>query len=114
MKQTLCRPRKPKEPEICDREPDERLETYDDVVDGRHQLRDCHKNLLAWARNGPCVASRPSQNGPSAVPLPRVLPRPFLPPANAGTAAPPASGRAIRTEGRNASVNFPRKGRSRR
>jgi hypothetical protein len=41
MKQTLCRPRKPKEPGICDREPDEKLETYDDVVDDYiHRYRD--------------------------------------------------------------------------
>src|SRR4051812_11239606 len=33
MKPTLCRPRKPKEPVICDPEPDESLETYDDMVD---------------------------------------------------------------------------------
>src|SRR5438132_4846508 len=33
MKPTVCRPRKPKEPGICDREPDERLEIYDDIVD---------------------------------------------------------------------------------
>jgi hypothetical protein len=33
MKQTFCRPRKPGKPGICDREPDESLETYDDVVD---------------------------------------------------------------------------------
>jgi hypothetical protein len=33
MKQTICRPRKPKEPGICYREPDERPESYDDVVD---------------------------------------------------------------------------------
>lgn len=32
MKQSLCRPRKPSEPGICEREPDESLETYDDVV----------------------------------------------------------------------------------
>src|SRR5262245_59992695 len=32
MKQTLCRPRKSRESGICDREPDEDLETYDDVV----------------------------------------------------------------------------------
>lgn len=33
MKPTLCRPRMPKGPGICDREPNENLETYDDVVD---------------------------------------------------------------------------------
>jgi hypothetical protein len=33
VKPTLCRPRKPNLPGICDREPDEALATYDDVVD---------------------------------------------------------------------------------
>jgi hypothetical protein len=33
MKQTLCLPRKPKRPGICYREPDEGLESYDNVID---------------------------------------------------------------------------------
>jgi hypothetical protein len=42
MKQPFCRPPRPKEPGICGREPDESLETYDDVVDDYiRRYRDC-------------------------------------------------------------------------
>jgi hypothetical protein len=34
----VCRPRVPKEPGVCDREPDESLETYDDVVDAYRRI----------------------------------------------------------------------------
>jgi hypothetical protein len=74
MKKTLCRPRKPTKPGNCDREPDEDLETYDDVVDDyirrwRHKVlaerqffKDCsYQKAIRYA--GRCMRSDDKRQG---------------------------------------------------